>query len=434
MKSYIKYLVSALALSLCLLSCSKDPDVPIYSELDFHQCLRPISFKCTVNYVDVTVNLHTFPDAEAYEIEVYTSDLLSLAEGEEPYADDLIHKALVKSEDIPYTFTGPDETNCYIRCRAVNETKKRLPSEWVMGHVKTDVDPLTTCATPGDFKVKTNYNWITCTLTTMPNVKEYVIEVGTEQLPAGGEANPDILISSVALQPTDFPFTIKGIPAGTYYYRIQGRNAEEGLKPSKWVRGSFTTKDYYWMDTEGTYDYGLAVGGYKETKYDKATITAELNALFGKKGVTEGNTYTWDYITYGPLCSYSDDKFAVNRCKNWDKTSYAKDFPLESYLMLEVTRPGTMSFIPRATANTEDKMPEIVVGVLATRDGSTTFTYVYQEKLKVSPTINVKNEENRLTIEIPDDALYGITEPAKLYLFTNLQSLIIYPIKWTRTQ
>jgi hypothetical protein len=33
---------------------------------------------------------------------------------------------------------------------------------------------------------------------------------------------------------------------------------------------------------------------------------------------------------------------------------------------------------------------------------------------------------------VTEEHLYGITEPAQLYLFTNLQGLIIYPLDYTR--
>ena len=74
MKSFVKYIMSVLVFGLCLISCSEDPNVPIHSELDFTKCLRPVNFKCNVQYVDVTVDFKAFPDAEAYELEAYSTD------------------------------------------------------------------------------------------------------------------------------------------------------------------------------------------------------------------------------------------------------------------------------------------------------------------------------------------------------------------------
>ena len=428
MKRFVKYILSALAFGMCLLSCSKDPEVPIHSELDFLQCLRPISFKCSVQYVEVTVNFKAFPDAEAYELEVYSTDFLALPEGEEPSEQDLVHKALVTEEQLPYSFTAPEEITCYIRVRGVNETEGREPSEWVTGHVKTDVDPLTRCATPTDVKVTANYNWVTCSLTPMSNVKEYNIELYSKAIPASGDPDPADLIDQMVKHSEEFPFTIKDVPAGTYYYRIQGLNDEAGLKPSKWVKGSFTTADYTWLNVEGTFDYNLASGGKRETKFNKTGITEALPA----KKVAAGETFTWDGITYGPGAQYYDDKWSFNRCKNWDKSSYAKEFPLEAYEMLQVTQPGTLSFIPRAGSKTEDKMPEVVLAALTTKGDKVSFDYIYQQKLVVTETIASKNEENRLYIEVTDEHLYGITEPATLYLFANLNNLTIYPVSYTR--
>lgn len=427
MKRFVKYILSVLALGLCLLSCSKDPEVPIHSELDFLQCLRPIQFKCSVQYVDVTVDFKAFPDAEAYEMEVYSSDFLVLPEGEEPSEEDLVHKALLTEEMLPYTFKAPEEITCYIRVRGVNETEGREPSAWVTGDVKTDVDPLTRCATPTGVKVTANYNWVTCSLTPMSNVKEYSIELYSKAIPATGDPDPADLIDRIVKPSGDFPFTMKDIPAGTYYYRIQGLNEEAGLKPSKWVKGSFTTADYTWLNVEGTFDYNLASGGKRETKF----IKNDIIALLPSKKVESG-TFTWDGVTYGPTCSYSNDKWAFNRCKQWDKTTYANDFPLEAYEMIQVTQPGTLSFIPRATSKDEAKMPEVVLAALTTKGDIVSFDYIYQQKLATSETIATKNEENRLYIEVTEEALYGITEPASLYLFMNLNQVIVYPLSYTR--
>lgn len=431
MKRFINNIAWALLTSVCLFSCSKDPDVPIYDTINFPQCLRPVGFKCEVMYVTVTMNLKAFPDAEAYELEVYSTDFRTLPEGEEPMPEDLLYKSRITGEEFPYSFIAPDETTCYIRIRSVNETQKRKASEWVTGVVKTDVDPATRCATPENVKVKANFNWVSCNLSTADNVKEYAMEIYSAPIPASGEPAPENLVQAITKAPGDFPFTVKGVPAGTYYYRIQGRNADAGLKPSKWVKGSFTTADYNWLDEEGCYDYNLAVGGYKETVYNQTEILAQLPS---NKTVTAGTTFTWDGITYGPSCSYSGDKFSFNRCKQWDTKSYANSFPLECYETFKVTRPGTVSFIPRATSKDVTKMPEVVIAVLAKRGSDVTFDYVYQEKLTATDNINTKNEANRLTISIPDDYLYGITEPASVYLFVNLNQIIVYPIKWTRTE
>lgn len=428
MKRFVKYILSALALGMCLLSCSKDPDVPIHSELDFLKCLRPISFKCSVQYVEVTVNFKAFPDAEVYEMEAYTTDFLALPEGEEPSEEELVHKALLTEEMLPYSFNAPEEINCYIRVRGVNETEGREPSEWVTGHVKTDVDPLTRCATPTDVKITANYNWVTCSLTPMSNVKEYSIELYSKAIPATGDPDPADLIDHIVKPSGDFPFTMKDVPAGTYYYRIQGLNEEAGLKPSKWVKGSFTTADYTWLNVEGTFDYNLASGAKRETKFNQKEITA----LLPSKSVAAGTTFVWDGVTYGPTCSYSNDKWSFNRCKQWDKATYANDFPLEAYEMIQVTQPGTLSFIPRTGSKDEAKMPEVVLAALTTKGEIVSFDYIYQQKLATSETIATKDEANRLYIEVTEEALYGITEPASLYLFMNLNQVTVYPLSYTR--
>ena len=100
--------------------------------------------------------------------------------------------------------------------------------------------------------------------------------------------------------------------------------------------------------------------------------------------------------------------------------------------MLKVTQPGTLSFIPRAGSKDESKMPEVVLAILTTKGDQVSFDYIYQQILVTSDTITSKNEANRLSIEVTEEYLYGITEPAVLYLFANLNTFIVYPLSYTR--
>ena len=68
------------------------------------------------------------------------------------------------------------------------------------------------------------------------------------------------------------------------------------------------------------------------------------------------------------------------------------------------------------------------MGLLTKKKGVVDFRYVYQETLTSGSTS--KNEENRLTIAITEDDLFGIDEPATLYLFCNVVDINVYPIKW----
>ncbi len=420
----------ALATCLCMLSCSKDPDVTIYETMDFPKCLTPVNFKCTVEYVKISVNFNTFPDAEAYELELYTTNILTLGEDEELPEPEL--SMTFAPDELPYTFTGPEDKTCYIRLRAINNSANKEPSSWVTGNVKTTPDPATTCAAPNDAIVKVNFKKLTFTWTPADNVKQYQVEIYSETAPASGDKNPDTFLGEFTIMPSDLPFKVEvpvEVEDKTYYYRVRGINEEAGLNPSKWVRGNFKIVTYWWNDWDNTFDYGKEIGATRETKFTEADIKSM--GLDKGKAVPAGETITWDGITYGPLTGFYGDKFSINRCKNWNKTDYSKDFPLESYESLTVSQPGILSFIPRITVG---KVPELVIGLLTKRDGEApSFEYIYQQNIVETSTIGTKNEENRLNIEITRDHLYGIIEPATIYVFCNLQSLTIYPIRWTRT-
>lgn len=420
----------ALAACLCMLSCSKDPDVTIYDTLEFPRCLTPVNFKCTVEYVDIKVNFHTFPDAEAYELELYTTNFMALGEDEEFPEPEMTLR--INREDIPYTFTGPEDMTCYIRLRAVNDTDKKEPSDWVTANVKTTPDPSTTCAAPSDAKVKVNFKKLTFTWIPADNVKEYQVELYSETAPASGDKNPDTFLGEFTILPSELPYKVEvpvEVEDKTYYYRVRGVNEEAGLKPSKWVRGNFKVVTYWWQDWDTTFDYGKEIGQTRETHFTEADIKAL--GVEKNKSVPDGQTITWDGITYGPKVGFYGDKFSLQRCKTWNSTDYAKDFPMESYESLTVSQPGILSFIPRITAG---KVPEVVIGLLTKRDGEApSFEYIYQQNIVETSTVTGKNEENRLNIEITRDHLYGIIEPATVYVFCNLQPLIVYPIRWTRT-
>ena len=124
--------------------------------------------------------------------------------------------------------------------------------------------------------------------------------------------------------------------------------------------------------------------------------------------------------------TYYVDRFYMGRCKSFDKDSYAVEFPLEKYVSISINKPGSLSFIPRLAKTSP--MPEIVLGLLTKKKGVVDFRYVYQETLTSGSTS--KNEENRLTIAITEDDLFGIDEPATLYLFCNVVDINVYPIKW----
>ncbi|MBO4340375.1 MAG: hypothetical protein J5835_02960 [Bacteroidales bacterium] len=431
-----------MAAGLCLLSCSVDPDVTIYESLDFPQCLRPVNLQCTVDNLDITVDMKTFSDSEAIQLEVYSSDFRLLPEGEEPSQDDLLFSATIPSNQLPYTFKGPAETTCYIRLRAVNETKKKEPSEWVTTNVKTTANPSTTCISPTDVKVNALFKRLTFQWTAADNVAEYLVEIYKEKsAPATGDRNPEDenFMFEIRILPSQLPYnyevTVDIVDYDNYYYRVQGRNDAANLEPSKWVRGSFKLIKYWWRDWESSFDFELNNTASRQTSFNMTTIKAQLKELNDgedKTSVPDGKEFTWEKITYGPGCQFYDDKFSFNRCKKWDEDTYAQDLPLECYETFEISQPGILSFIPKISD--VSKVPEVVVGLLTKKsEEAPSFEYIYQKNLAITGTITEKNEENRLNIEIKKDHVYGIIEPARVYIFCNLQGLTVYPIKWIRT-
>ena len=136
---------------------------------------------------------------------------------------------------------------------------------------------------------------------------------------------------------------------------------------------------------------------------------------------------TYKKVTFGKGAMFQGDRFYMERCKNFDSDSYAAPFPLESYISIKVNKPGVFSFIPRLNSLTT--LPEVVLGVLTKKNGVIDFKYIYQQPITDGST--TKDESKRLNITVSEDDLFGIDEPATLYLFWNVTKMMAYPISWT---
>ena len=423
MKPYIKNALLTLTF-LCILSCSKDPDVHIYNEIEFEQCIAPVNVRFSVKNVEITVSCDkSFPDAEKFEIEIYSEPV--------PGNDEVNDEFLIQKyvfEDFPFTFTGPDETPCYMRLRATNETEGKKPSRWTNGYVMTGVDPDHTCVRPADATAAVSYTSVTFSWTQATNVKQYEIEIYKEPLPSNGEPfATNLYCPKIVKDVKEIPFVME-FPIRKFYYRVRGINEEDGLKPSSWVKGSFTTSAYQWPANKNAFDYG-----YTPTSPRTSVISTEAFAAAGwapGDKVPAETEYTVDGITYGPDVQFEADgeRISFAACNKWDKTNYARNFPLNRYLHFDVNKPGSVSFIVRLAGSTS---PKLFVALKATKLGATTFEYISEDNITVTETSKEKNEANRVTIEIPRNKMMGIDDAATVYIFGGIAKISLYPITWT---
>ncbi|MBO4427837.1 MAG: hypothetical protein J5771_05095 [Bacteroidales bacterium] len=439
MKTLFKY-ITTLAVGLFALACSPDPDVTIYDNLGFPKCLTPISFATDVKYTTITVRFTTFPDAEGYEFEVYTAEILP---DEEPWPDDLIYSHIIPRDSIPYSFEAPDETYCYMRLRAFNNKENKEPSEWVYSNEKTDVDPNVTCPTPTDAKAKSLYRKVSFTWTGQPTVKDYVLEIYSENVVNKKDPDPQYLVATYSVpSSTVMPYVIMypdPDEAGhQYWFRVRGTNDDRNLKPSRWVTGNYSTSHYYWNDGETeAFDYGMSSNQVKNANFQLlGTVDAQDNPIYldaddkvQTGGVTLGG------VTYGEKLMYDWNGFVyMNKCTQ-DNTTFTKVSPLDNYIKIGITRPGTFSFIPRVKSGVTT-MPEVRVALLTLKANVQNFTYLYNERLVQTSTIYSKNEANRISVTVTEDDLYGANGMSSLYLFSTLtagsKDLYIYPIRWQK--
>ena len=424
-----------LVVGLFALACSPDPDVTIYDDLGFPKCLTPISFSTDVKYTTITVRFTTFPDAEGYEFEVYTAEILP---DEEPWPDDLIYKDTIRSEQVPYSFEAPDETYCYMRMRAFNNKENKKPSEWVYSNEKTDVDPNVTCPTPSDAKAKALSRKVSFTWTGQPTVKDYVLEVYNENVVARKDPDPQYLVATYTVPSSHImPYVIwypddNDYDNHQYWFRVRGTNEDRNLKPSRWVTGTYTTSHYYWQDDEDAFDHALWNGATRNSDFTHLGDQDGALYLDADDKVKAGGV-TVDGVNFGAGLLYDwNDYVFMNKCTQ-DNTTYTMTSPLDQFIKIGVNRPGTLSFIVRVKNNLQT-MPEIRVALLTTIANTPTYTYLYNQRIVQTSTIYKKNEANRISIPVTYDDLYGSTGIPTLCIFSTLttssKDLYIYSIRW----
>ena len=432
-----KYILT-LVLGLLALACSPDPDVTIYHDLGFPKCLTPIDFKSSCQFTTITLRFTTFADAEGYELEVYSVEILP---DEEPYPEDLIYKDTIKAENVPYSFVGPDETYCYMRLRAINDSEHKEPSDWVYSNEETQVDPSTTCPTPTNAKGKALNRKVSFTWSGSPYVKNYVLEIYNENVVARKDPDQQYLVATYSIPSTTvLPFVImypdNDEASYQYWFRLRGTNEDDNLKPSQWVTGTYTTSHYYWPDDDNAFDHGLWNGATRNANFSLLGTAPYDSYLDSNDKVVDGGV-TVDGVTFGAKILYSwSDYVYMNKCTQ-NNNLYVNTFPEDSYIRIDICRPGTFSFLPRIKSGLS-VMPEITVALLTTKSNTKSFTYLYNKRLENTSTITKKNEANRISVTVTEDDLYGATGASSLYLFSNLttsqKDLYIYPVRWTNGQ
>ncbi len=427
MKSTIKHIgLFALVSLTALVSCHRfNPEDEMVKTIDVPRCLKPVTVKADVLYNTVTIDLKVFPDAEKYVLELYKS---AFDEETEPVSDDLIEKIVIAAKQIPYTFATLEDLTIYYRIAAINETKGKEQSLWTLGRFKTNVDPTTICLTPvpevTECFEQVRFNWAKA------ETDKYLIEVYDKSIPSAGEPDPEHLLETVELTNDDIPFTTPKIAAGTYYYRVKAIDLAGERRDSKWARGSFKTEQFSWPDPANFPELQVINEPFADSYAEPAR--SQIKELFtgSSTSVPAGDPICWNKIYYAPEIAYMNDRMSTRGVgKYTDESEYGVVLPTEKrFIYFYITQPGEFKSFLRK----QDKAGAGVTVALLTNKKGFGKRAIYVFDSTDRPTGGPSSGDPVIE-NITEEMLYGIVEPAQVFIFDSRKTgaVYVYPISWT---
>ena len=412
-----KILLFLLAIVLCVTACHKNYEINTIPQ--FNKCLAPTDVKAKVLYMNVTFDWRVYGDAEYYDLEIYSA---VPAEGEEPDPDALVDRLKITPEMLPYTYRGPEDKKLYYRVKAVREGRE--DSRWVSGTCVTDVDPTTTCSLPTNVKVVAICDMVIFTWDVYPNTKAYEVEVYDDAIPAEGDPAPETLVKTISVEPTHVPDTVMFEPNQKLYYRLRGTAPETDLKPSKWVKGSFSTTEFirpvdeHALNSTVTQNYKLEDIDGNPSPFTGTGATQPVDAV-----VTLSDGFTYAY-----KCMYYGNRVTLPTGLVTDLNSdYGASIPTKDYVSFKVCKPGTMENYFAAAAATA----EACVVLLTNKEGEGKKARILYKGTDLPVTATV-GTLTKTKINIKESDLYGIKEAATVYAFSsNRKGLHVFQITWT---
>ena len=426
MKSIIKHIGLLILAIAALAGCKRfDPEDRIIKTLDLPQCLKPVSVKTTVKYNFVTFDLKVFPDAEKYVLELYKGVIY---EDTEPSEDDLLDRVFLNPEDIPCEITTIEDATIYYRIAAINETAGKAQSFWTVGRFKTTVDPSHICVTPdielGECFEMIRFNWQTS------STDKYLLEVYNSSIPSSGDPDEAELFKRVELTYEEVPYSgYFPVKSGKYYYRVKAIDLAGERSDSKWAQGSFTPETFSWPNDEKALDYGLTAPFVDS--YDEPART-EIRKLFSGSDnpAASGTIYSttevvWNKIHYMPECGNMNDRISTRGNGQFtEESEYGVILPkTKRFIHFYINQPGQFKAILRKADGGKG-----TVALLTNKKGlGAQAIYLFDSEDistgKGDPTV----------LDITAEMLYGILEPAQVFIFSSVKTkaLYLYPITWT---
>lgn len=255
-------------------------------------------------------------------------------------------------------------------------------------------------------------------------------------LPAGTYHNASLTITPFTSDPVNKdatlgePFTVNF--TGNLVIR-RGKYTDCGTlpatDPSPSNPSNPSTPSTNWPNDATAFDYGLSAGSSKTADMSGYTSFVETEA-----SLTE--PVTLDNITYCGNESRFRNKpcFTANRAKVFTKVA-GMDLPTTATqnMFFKINRPGTISYFPRYSNVT--KSPVLIIALVTVTESGTSVKYIFEGEpaTKSATESDRNNAECRITVNITESDMKGITEAATVYVFHKDvgEVLSYYPLTWT---
>ena len=441
MKSIFKFVCLLGLAVVAIAGCERyNPEDEIITNFDMPRCMKPVRVEPTVEFNTVRIGLRVFYDAEYYILETYNSVIY---EDSDPYIEDRVDSMTFKPSEVPFTFTTLEDVTLYYRIASVNNAKGKEMSRWTVGKFTTKVDPAVTCltlsaeATPVCEIV--TFSWLPATPT-----ERYLLEVYSSAIPSTGEPEAADLIDSFPLEYDDLPFS-KKYGLGTYYYRVKAIDTLGVRKDSKWTKGTFkVTEVFEYPNSEAAFDYGLTAGATKTGALDASYIydTYDIDVGDQMDGAMTVDKINWLYGASNKG-TYKGDRIMYNRRKGWETLSDGTRVSNDTGLRLQVNKPGTLKFffhLYKTSDNWVGKEHKFQIVLETKKNGAKKCVWLYDQRPENIATKPADKSDSKywISVDVTEDMLYGIEEPATIYLWHELDNdnntgiqLDYYPPTWT---
>lgn len=185
-----------------------------------------------------------------------------------------------------------------------------------------------------------------------------------------------------------------------------------------------------WPNDIDAFDYGMSAGSSRTADMSGYINHVATNAKLSKP-------VTLDKITYcGGESSFREKPcFNANRAKGtaWEQISGLNIPTTENQnFFFKINRPGTISYFPRMSNISNN--PRYVVALVKVTESGTSAKYIFDglPKTKSSSESDKNKDECRITVNITEEDMKGITEAATVYVFHLDVGDVTgyYPLTW----